>query len=77
MFLAVIDNGTGPQLVCYKTSSGMNGAGATCVGEAGTDLVNLLHEEGVFKDMGYVIKMFAIEVCDYFDWEWPFGDFFG
>lgn len=76
MFLAVIDNGTGPKLVCYKTSSGLNGAGASCVGEAGNDLVRLLEEQGVFKKMGGVLKMFAIDLCDYFDWDWPFGDFF-
>ena len=76
MFLALIDNGEGPKLVCYKTSSGLNGAGASCVGEAGSDLVKLLEEEGIIHDMGGVIKMFAIEICDYFDWDWPFGDFF-
>ena len=76
MFLAVIDNGTGPKLVCYKTSAGMNGAASRCVGEAGKDLMELLEKEGIIEDMGSVIKMFAIEICYYIDWDWPFGDFF-
>ena len=34
----------------FKASgSGMNGAGSSCVGEVGSEIVEILEERGVFK----------------------------
>ncbi|WP_407453010.1 hypothetical protein [Methanobrevibacter sp.] len=40
-------------IALYTTSSGLNGAGSSYVGEVGTELVDILEKEGVFKKMAY------------------------
>ena len=40
-------------IALYSTSSGLNGAGSSYVGEVGTELVDILEKEGVFKKMAY------------------------
>ena len=40
-------------LAFYTTSSGLSGATSSCVGEVGSELVDILEKEGVFKKMAY------------------------
>lgn len=69
VFLAIIEkNDTSRKLVCFKaTSSGLNGAGSSYVGEVGMELLEIAEEKGLIKKISYGASWLAVKLASLFE----------
>lgn len=66
VYLAIQENGGNRKLVCYKATSGLNGAGSSYVGEVGMELLEIAEEKGVINKMAYAASWLTVKLTSLF-----------